>query len=108
MICSLNTPENNLDGGLTFELFIEGVMHYYGDRYSEEGVRHIFQLFDEDGDGCITKEAFKKLAGEIGVVLDFREIENIFSKASSDERVISFTDFALFMKRDIGETKNKR
>lgn len=58
MVQSMDTPENNEDG-MTFEGFMEGVMNYYGDRYTEEGVRHIFELFDEDGDGVITKEAFR-------------------------------------------------
>ena len=83
-------------------------MQYFGDRYSEEGVRHIFSLFDEDGDGVITKEAFKKMAAELNIAIDFREVEDIFTKASSDERVISFADFALFMKRDLNQAKNNR
>ncbi|TNV75455.1 hypothetical protein FGO68_gene4347 [Halteria grandinella] len=102
MAVSLNTAENN-EEGVTFEQFIEGVMNYYGDRYTEEGVRHIFELFDEDGDGVITRDAFRKLAQELGVSIDRREIEDIFTKASSDERVISYKDFEIFMRRDIGE-----
>ena len=61
MIRSLNTPENNAEG-LNFDQFITLIMNYYGDRYSEEGIRHIFELFDEDGDGVITRDAFRKLA----------------------------------------------
>lgn len=83
-------------------------MSYYGDRYSEEGVRHIFELFDEDGDGCITRDAFKKLASDLGVILDRRELEDIFYKASSDARVISYKDFEVFMKRELDISKNKR
>jgi Ca2+-binding EF-hand superfamily protein len=43
------------------------VLDYYSDRYTEDGIRQIFALFDEDGDGKITKDAFKKLGLEIGV-----------------------------------------
>ena len=107
-IKSIDTQENNQDGGLTYDQFIEAVMQYFGDRYSEDGVRHIFSLFDEDGDGVITKDAFKKIAAECNIAVDFREVEDYFTKASSDERVISFADFALFMKRDLNQAKNNR
>ncbi len=83
-------------------------MAYYGDRYSEEGVRHIFELFDEDNDGEITRDAFRKLAMELGVSLDRRELDEIFYKASSDARVISYRDFETFMKRELDISKNKR
>ena len=76
-------------------------MSYYGDRYSEEGIRHIFDLFDEDGDGVITRDAFRKLAQDLGVAIDRRELDDIFYKAASDARVISYKDFEVFMKREI-------
>ena len=101
----MNTPENNQQG-ISFEEFIQSSMAYYGDRYTELGVHHIFELFDEDGDGVITKDAFRNLAKELGVTIDRREIEDIFKKASSDERVISYKDFELFMKRDADITKS--
>ena len=68
----------------------------------------IFQLFDEDGDGCITREAFKKLSQELGVAVDRREMDEIFMKASSDQRVISYKDFEVFMKREADISQNKR
>lgn len=107
MALALNTEENN-EEGITFEQFMEGVMNYYGDRYTEEGVRHIFELLDEDGDDCITREAFRKLCQELGMQIDRRGIEEIFKKASSDERVISYKDFEIFMRRDIGKENAAR
>lgn len=107
MVKSMNTYDNNAEG-LSFDQFLTLVMSYYGDRYSEEGVRHIFELFDEDGDGEITRDAFRKLATELGVQLDRRELDEIFYKASSDARVISYRDFEIFMKRELDISKNKR
>jgi hypothetical protein len=40
--------------------------------------------------------------------MDRKEIEELFSKASSDGRDISYKDFELFMKREGDITKNKR
>jgi len=107
MIKSMNTVDNNQEG-LSFDQFLALVMAYYGDRYSEEGIRHIFELFDEDNDGEITRDAFRKLASELGVSLDRRELDEIFYKASSDARVISYLDFETFMKRELDISKNKR
>ena len=99
MIQSMSTQEANQDG-ISFDLFIMNVLNYFGDRYSEDGLRHIFSLFDEDGDGVINRGAFKKMAEELGVRIDRREMEDIFMKASSDERVITYKDFEVFMKRE--------
>jgi Ca2+-binding EF-hand superfamily protein len=107
MIKSFNIPENNAEG-VTFDQFMTLVNTYYGDRYSEEGIRHIFDLFDEDGDGVITRDAFRKLALDLGVAVDRRELDDIFYKASSDARVITYKDFEVFMKREVDISKNKR
>ena len=36
-------------------------MLYFSDRYSREGIMHIFSLFDEENLGCITMDSFRKL-----------------------------------------------
>ena len=48
------------------------------------------------------------MANELGVALDRRELDEIFYKASSDARVISYRDFETFMKRELDISKNKR
>jgi hypothetical protein len=37
----------------------------------------------------------------LGVAIDRRELDDIFYKAASDARVISYKDFEVFMKREI-------
>lgn len=37
-------------------------MSYYSDRYSKEGISHIFELFDEEGVGYLTRDSIRKLA----------------------------------------------
>jgi len=106
MVLSMNTPENNQEG-ITFDMFINYSMTYYGDRYTEEGVRHIFELFDEEGKGVISKDSFRKLAQQLGVAIDKRELDDIFMKASSDARYISYRDFEVFMKREVDIRGNK-
>ncbi len=40
------TEENSSDG-LSFDQFMQLVNTYYSDRYSRDGIKRIFHLFDE-------------------------------------------------------------
>lgn len=73
---------------------------YYSDRYTRDGIKRIFQLFDEDNNGVITRDSFRKVANSIDVFLNKEELDEIFEKASTDGRVISYDDFEFFMRKD--------
>ncbi len=99
LISSMNTNDNNLDG-LSFEQFMQLAIAYYSDRYTREGIKHIFQLFDEDGMGVITRESMRKMANQLGIFLNKDDLDDMFEKASSDGKVISYDDFEFFMRKD--------
>lgn len=61
LLLSMNTSENNTEG-VNFDQFMNLTLAYYSDRYTREGITHIFQLFDEDNIGCITRDSFSKMA----------------------------------------------
>ena len=61
LIKSINTKDNNLEG-VNFEQFLNQCSNYYSDRYSREGIEHIFQLFDEEGQGYLTRDNVRTMA----------------------------------------------
>ena len=99
LIESMSTSENNLEG-LNFEQFMSLTITYYSDRYTREGIKHIFELFDEDGLGCITRDSMRKFALQLGIFLNKDDMDEIFEKASGDGKVISYEDFEFFMRKD--------
>ena len=99
LLLSMDTQENNTEG-LNFEQFMSFTISYYSDRYTREGIHHIFELFDEEGMSCITRDSMRKFAMQIGVFLNKDELDDIFEKASKDGKVISYEDFEFFMKKD--------
>ena len=52
LVESMCTEENSNDG-LSFDQFMQLVNTYYSDRYSREGIKRIFQLFDEHQQGYV-------------------------------------------------------
>ena len=77
-------------------------LSYYSDRYTRDGIKNIFQLFDEDNLGVITRDSFRKIAATIDIFLNREDLDDIFLKASSDKKVISYEDFEFFMKKTDG------
>lgn len=99
LIKTMTTPDNMHDG-LSFEQFMQLSITYYSDRYTREGIKHIFQLFDEDGLGVISRDSMRKMATQLGIFLNKDDLDLMFEKASSDGKVISYDDFEFFMKKD--------
>jgi centrin-1 len=101
LILSMNTVDNNLEG-LNFDQFMNLTIQYYSDRYTREGIKHIFELFDEEGLGYITRDTLRKVIFQLGMALNKDELDEIFDKASTDSerKVITYDDFEFFMKKD--------
>ncbi|CDW76975.1 ef hand family protein [Stylonychia lemnae] len=101
-IQSMCTKGKN-DDKLNYDKFMEYTYAYYSDRYTREGLKNIFQLFDEDNIGVITRESFRKFAATIDIFLNREDLDEVFRKASTDNKVISYEDFEFFMKKTDGK-----
>ena len=91
---------DNIKDKLSFEQFMQLAIAFYSDRYNREGVKKIFLLFDEDGHGYISRDGLRKFASELEIFLSKEELDDIFMKASSDGKVISYEDFEFFMRKE--------
>lgn len=58
--------ESTRSGLIDFEEFLSGIASKLGDRGSPEGIRRIFQLFDDDRSGKISFKNLKRVAKELG------------------------------------------
>ena len=90
----------NSSEGLSFDQFMQLATTYYSDRYSRDGIKRIFQLFDEENTGLVTRETFRKMAEQLDVFLNKDDLDEIFAKASKNGEAITYDDFEVFMKRD--------
>ena len=99
LVKSMATPDN-MNEGLSFEQFMQLSITYYSDRYTRDGIIRIFQLFDEDGQGVITRDSMRKMATQLGLFLNKDDLDLMFLKASTDGKVITYDDFEFFMKKD--------
>ncbi|KAK2196025.1 bifunctional EF-hand domain/Centrin-1/EF-hand domain pair/EF-Hand 1 [Babesia duncani] len=88
---------------IDFNDFLEAITMKMGNRDSKEGIRKIFNLFDEEGTGTITFKNLKKVAMELGEQLTDEELRDMINRADSNgDGQLSFDDFyAILSKRSI-------
>ena len=79
---------------------MDNSLAYFSDRYTEEGTRRIFSVFDEENTGRLTRDMLRKMAMELGYFLSKDDVDEIFERASSDGENITFEDFHFFMKKN--------
>ena len=98
MICWINDA-NMFSGttGMTFDEFITYCIYFFTRRQHEEGIKYMFQMFDPEGKGFLTKKDFDGVANLEGLPLDANVIEEIFVKATRDGQRLYFSEFAFFM-----------
>ena len=60
MLCWI-TEANEYSGtdGITFDEFIQYAAYFFSQRHEEEGLKYIFQLYDTEKKGYLTKQEFQ-------------------------------------------------
>lgn len=93
------TDANMFSGtaGMTFDEFITYCIYFFTRRSHEEGIKYMFQLFDPDQKGFLTRKEFDSVANNSGLPLDAGIIDEIFQKATRDGQRLYFSEFAFFM-----------
>ena len=85
---------------MTYEEFVQYAIFFFTQRYHEEGLKYIFQILDTDGNGSLDRQEFDDACIRGGINLFKEQIDEIFTKASSDGKVIKFSDFCFFMRKE--------
>ena len=101
MMCWI-TDANEYSGteSMTFEEFIQYAAYFFDQRDREEGLKYIFELWDPKQRGYIEKKEFDNLCADLGFVIEKHVLNAIFQRASSDGRVLKFSEFAFFMRSE--------
>ena len=86
--------------GLTFDDFLNQSTYFFSQRHHNEGLRFIFELYDQEKKGALDYQEFKKVCNDLGIFLEEEVMRQFFQRASGDSIVIDFEDFAHIMRRD--------
>ncbi|BAM40961.1 centrin [Theileria orientalis] len=83
---------------VNFHDFLDSITMKLGSRDSKEGIRRIFNLFDDDNTGSISFKNLKKVANELGENLTDEELRDMINRADSNgDGQLSFDDFYSIM-----------
>lgn len=94
-----NVFDQDRDGKVSFEDFVTGLsVSLYGNR--EEKVKWAFQLYDLDGDGCITREELATVVHSVHCMMGLDSLQSIGGEISVEEQVERL--FALMDKNQDG------
>ena len=97
----LDTPENET---IDFPLFANHIINAITDKYSEDGIRTIFNLFvDDPKEDTVSIINLKKIIEELGEKPSQQEIDRLLDIKGSVNAKLTFDEFLDFMRRVYGE-----
>ena len=97
----LDTPYNDT---IDFPLFANHIVNAITDKYSEDGIRTIFNLFvDDPREDSISILNLKKIIEELGERQSQNEINRLLEIKGSVNAKLTFDEFYDFMKRVYGD-----
>jgi len=97
----LDTPENERNGGISFEDLIRAINARLAQNESEEEFRRVFDLIIGDSNSdTITFESLRRVARELGDEMSDEELKNLIHGAAKNKRELTFEDFCdIFSRR---------
>ena len=98
MICWM-TKINEEAGveGMSFDDFMQQAAFFYSQRSKEEGLKYIFQLFDRDKKGYLTRAEFLETYQNIGTDLSAEHLMELFNFATKNRDRLDFHEFSQIM-----------
>lgn len=98
--------QKNLNS-LNFEQWMEHAAYFFCQREHEEGLKYVFEVFDQKKKGWLDKKDFLKASDSCGMGLTEEQVDEIFEKAVSDGKRLKFSEFVFFMKQKPDPTTEK-
>eukprot|EP00979_Chaetoceros_neogracilis_P014509 scaffold4677_cov232-Chaetoceros_neogracile.AAC.1 len=94
--------DRNGTGDINFDEFLDLMTVKLGDNDSEEEVRKVFNLFDDDKTGYITIQNLKRVAKDLNENMSDADLLEMIERADSDQDgQINFEDFYSIMTRKV-------
>ena len=94
--------DKNGTGDIDFDEFLDLMTVKLGDSDSEQDVRKVFDLFDDDKTGYITIQNLKRVAKDLDENMSDAELLEMIERADSDQDgQINFEDFYSIMTKKV-------
>ena len=85
LIADLDIPDEERNGGISFDIFLDAINNKLDDKESKEGIRRIFDLFIGDPNAdTITLSSLKKISKELGENMSDEELKISLERASKN------------------------
>lgn len=98
----INDIDKNGTGDIDFEEFLDLMTMKLGEGETEEDIRKVFDLFDDDKSGYITLQNLKRVTKDLGENMTDAELLEMIERADSDDDgQVSFEDFYSIMTRKV-------
>ena len=93
-----DTEEVEKNGGVPIDEILNAMNNQLGNTESEEGIKHIFDLFKENPeDDTLSLNSLKKIAFSFGIKITDEEIKNMLERASENGEGLTFDEFCKVM-----------
>ena len=90
-ISDLNIPDEERNGEICFDVFLDAINNKLDDKESKEGIRRIFDLFIDDPNAdTITLSSLKKISKELGENMSDEELKIMLERASKNGVELTF------------------
>ena len=84
-ISDLDIPDEERNGEISFDVFLDAINNKLDDKESKEGIRRIFDLFIGDPNAdTITLSSLKKISKELGENMSDEELKIMLERASKN------------------------
>ena len=91
LIADLDIPDEERNGGISFDVFFDAINNKLDDKESKEGIRRIFDLFIGDPNAdTITLSSLKKISKELGENMSDEELKIMLERASKNGVELTF------------------
>ena len=98
IIKEFDTEETEKNGGVPIDEILNAMNNQLGNTDSEEGIKHIFDLFKENPeDNTLSLDSLKKLAFSFGIKITDEELKNMLERASESGEGLAFDEFCKVM-----------
>ena len=91
LIADLDIPDEERNGGISFDDFLDAINNKLDDKESKEGIRRKFDLFIGDPNSdTITLSSLKKKSKELGENMNDEELKIMLERASKNGVELTF------------------
>ena len=92
------TEEVEKNGGVSIDEILNTINTKLGNTETEEGIKHIFDLFKENPeDNTLSLDTLKGMANSFGINISDEEIKNMLERASASGDSLTFDEFCKVM-----------